>query len=529
MRKLTKRQKKRIERTIANDRSYKLFLYNRFFIFLTLVLLQIVGYVWLIYSFAYSSKVAVLVETAVGLIALVAVIYLINRNDRPSMKLNWILLMLIVPIIGVPMYLLYGEGRPTRKMKKRLEDAAKKNDEDFQNFCKDLPQKAPSTRADTIGVFLNKSGGYPAYYDGNVEYFDSGEKAFSRMKEALRRAEKYVLLDYFIIAHGKMWNEILQILLERAEQGVQIRIIYDDFGCMTALPPKYNEYLEGLHENVKAMRFNKIVPLFAVRMNNRDHRKMLVVDGKSAFTGGFNLADEYIGEKVRFGHWKDTGVLVTGNAVASFVRAFFLFWNAFYPQAEEISFYLPTPNFEENGCEIQPYDSSPLAHFSVGENVYVDMIERAVRSVYIFTPYLLLGDSLRAALCRAALRGVDVRIVTPGIPDKKMVYRLTRANYGILLKSGVKIYEYTRGFLHAKSVLCDGESAVVGTINFDYRSLYHHFENAVYFSGGKAVQDLARDCEETFAVSAACTLENRKRSVVGRLVDSILRVFETLL
>ena len=529
MGKLTKRQKKRIERTIANNRSYKLFLYNRFFIFLTLVLLQIVGYVWLIYSFAYSSKVAVLVETAVGLIAIVAIVYLINRNDRPSMKLNWILLMLIVPIIGVPMYLLYGEGRPTRRMKQKLEEAAKKNDEAFESFCESLPHKAPTSRADTIGVFLHKSGGYPAYYDGDVEYFHSGEKAFARMKEALRRAEKYVLLDYFIIAHGKMWNEILQILLERAAQGVQIRIIYDDFGCMTSLPPKYNAYLEGLHENVKAMRFNKVVPLFAVRMNNRDHRKMLVIDGKKAFTGGFNLADEYIGEKVRFGHWKDTGVLVTGNAVASFVRSFFLFWNAFYPQAEEISFYLPTPSTRENGYKIQPYDSSPLAHFSVGENVYVDMIERAARSVYIFTPYLLLGDSLRAALCRAALRGVDVRIVTPGIPDKKMVYRLTRANYGILLKSGVKIYEYTRGFLHAKSVLCDGESAVVGTINFDYRSLYHHFENAVYFSGGEAVRALARDCEETFAVSEPCTLENRKRSVVGRLVDSILRVFETLL
>lgn len=529
MGKISAKKKKRIERTIANDRSYKLYLYNRFFIFLTLVVLQIVGYVWLLYSFVYSSKMAVAVEAAVGLLALITVIYLINRNDRPSTKLNWIILMLLVPIVGVPMYLLYGEGRPTRKMKKKLNAAEKENDVAFQNSFGGMEQKEAQTRADTINRFVYRYGGYPVAYDGDVTYFDSGEKTFERMKTELKKAEKFILLEYFIISHGKMWNEILQILLEKAEQGVQIRIIYDDFGCMTSLPPKYDEYLESLHDNVKAMRFNKVVPLFAVRMNNRDHRKILVVDGKTAFTGGINIADEYIGEKRRFGHWKDTGVMVSGNAAASFVRMFFRFWNAFYKQKEDVAAYLPAMSERDSGCVIQPYDSSPLENLSFGENVYVDMIERAKSYVYIFTPYLVLGDSLRAALCRAALRGVDVRIVTPGIPDKKTVYRLTRANYGILLKTGVKIYEYTRGFIHAKSVLCDGESAVVGTINFDYRSLYHHFENAVYFSSCQAVKDLERDCEETFAISRLCTLENTKRSVVGRIVDSLLRVFETLL
>ena len=529
LRKISAKKKKWIERTVANDRSYKLFLYNRFFIFLILVLLQIVGYIWLLYSLVYSSKIAVAVEGMVGLMALIAVIYLINRNDRPSMKLNWILLMLIVPIIGVPMYLLYGEGRPARKMKKKLSASEKENAIAFQNAFGGVEQKEAQTRADTISRFLHRYAGYPVAYDGDVTYYDSGEKMFEGMKTELRKAEKFILLEYFILSHGKMWNEILKILLEKAEQGVQIRIIYDDFGCMTSLPPKYNEYLESLHENVKAMRFNKIVPLFAVRMNNRDHRKILVVDGKTAFTGGINIADEYIGEKQRFGHWKDTGVMVSGNAVASFIRMFFHFWNAFSKEKEDVANYLPAILERDSGAVIQPYDSSPLDNLSVGENVYVDMIERAKTYVYIFTPYLVLGDSLRAALCRAALRGVDVRIVTPGIPDKKTVYRLTRANYGILIKAGVKIYEYTRGFIHAKSVLCDGESAVVGTINFDYRSLYHHFENAVYFSSCQAVKDLERDCEETFAISTLCTKENTKRSMVGRIVDSLLRVFETLL
>lgn len=529
LRKISAKKKKWIERTVANDRSYKLFLYNRFFIFLILVLLQIIGYVWLLYTLVYSSKIAIAVEGMVGLMALIAVIYLINRNDRPSMKLNWILLMLIVPIVGVPMYLLYGEGRPARKMKKKLSASEKENAIAFQNAFGGVEQKEAQTRADTISRFLHRYAGYPVAYDGDVTYYDSGEKMFERMKTELRKAEKFILLEYFILSHGKMWNEILQILLEKAEQGVQIRIIYDDFGCMTSLPPKYNEYLESLHENVKAMRFNKIVPLFAVRMNNRDHRKILVVDGKTAFTGGINIADEYIGEKQRFGHWKDTGVMVSGNAVASFIRMFFHFWNAFSKEKEDVANYLPAILERDSGAVIQPYDSSPLDNLSVGENVYVDMIERAKTYVYIFTPYLVLGDSLRAALCRATLRGVDVRIVTPGIPDKKTVYRLTRANYGILIKAGVKIYEYTRGFIHAKSVLCDGESAVVGTINFDYRSLYHHFENAVYFSSCQAVKDLERDCEETFAISTLCTKENTKRSMVGRIVDSLLRVFETLL
>lgn len=279
------------------------------------------------------------------------------------------------------------------------------------------------------------------------------------------------------------------------------------------------------------MTFNDVVPLLAVRMNNRDHRKMLVVDGKVAFTGGINIADEYINEKRRFGYWKDTGLKITGNAVRSFTQMFFYMWNAFRKDKENVTDYLlpETPAKEDTGVRIQPYDDSPLDNVSMGEAVYMDILERASRYVYIFTPYLVLDDSMRSAICRAALRGVDVRLVTPAVPDKKTVFRLTRANYGILMKAGVKIYEYTPGFIHAKSMVCDDECAVVGTINLDYRSLYHHFENAVYFSGSEAVAAVKRDCEETFAVSKQCTAENVKRGIIGKLVDSVLRVFETLM
>lgn len=529
MKRVSERKKRRIERTLANDRSYKLFLYNRFFIFLVLVLFQLVLSVWLMYAFAYSSKAAAIVRYALNVVSLAAILYLINHDERPSSKLNWILFMLLFPVVGVPTYLLYGEGRPTRGLRKKMEQTAKDNDAALLRRYGEPQQRAPEKRADTLSSFLYDHAGYPAFYGGDVEYYDGGEKAFAAMKEELSKAEKFILMDYFIIAHGKMWGEILSILLERAEAGVQVRLIYDDFGCMMTLPPKYAEYLESLHPNVKAMRFNPVVPLFAVRMNNRDHRKIMVVDGKVAFTGGINLADEYIGEKMRFGHWKDSCVRVRGNAVSSFTRMFFRFWNALRKDTENVEDYLPVWEEEEGEITIQPYDDSPLETLSIGENVYLDMCERAKKYVYIFTPYLILDDGLRAAICRAALRGVDVRIVTPGIPDKKTVYRLTRANYGILMKAGVKIYEYTPGFIHAKSVLCDGESAVVGTFNFDYRSLVHHFENAVYFSNCAAVDALKRDCDETFAVSKLCTPENTKRSVLGKLWDSLLRVFETLL
>ena len=535
IKKLSELKKRKIDRTVANDRSYKLYLYNRFFTFLLLVLGQLVGFAILVDLFINNTKIGVLVQLAVGVLSFVAVLYLINKNERPSIKLNWILLMLVVPIVGVPAYLLYGEGRPTRWMKKRIESSVKENDRQFFDFYGADPLDLPQTREGATLYYLAKYGAYPVYNEGTVNYFKSGEEMFHSMKEGLKQAENFILLDYFIISHGKMWNEILAILLEKAELGVQIRIIYDDFGCMVTLPPDYDKYLESLHKNIRCMTFNSVIPIFAVHMNNRDHRKIMVIDGKIAFTGGVNLSDEYIGEKVRFGYWKDSGVRIEGVAVASFTKMFFDIWNAFRLDKEDLEKYL-LPAKEgtmyavkaENGLVLQPYDDSPLDKVSAGEAVYLDIIQRACKYVYIFTPYLVLDDHMRVVLMQAAARGVDVRIVTPGIPDKKITFRLTRANYEILMQAGVKIYEYTPGFIHSKSIVSDDACAVVGTINFDYRSLYHHFENAVYFAGCDAVQDVKRDAEETFAVSKLCNEQDLRRTLVGKFFDSLLRVFETL-
>ena len=519
---------------MANDRSYKLFLYNRFFIFLILVLLQVAGYIAVWYLFVYQTKIGVVVQFAVGILSWIVVLRLINKVDKPSTRLGWIIVILVAPVFGLPSYLFFGEGRPAKRLKKKLQRAQEENAVEMQKAYGETPKIEPQNRKESICQFLQNVAASPAYFDGSVEYYPSGEKLFSAMKEALATAEKYVLVEYFIIGYGKMWKALLQLLLEKAALGVQIRIIYDDFGCMMTLPPKYDRYLEGLHENIRCVTFNNVAPVFAVRMNNRDHRKILVVDGKVAFTGGVNVADEYIGEVRRFGFWKDTGLKITGNAVRSFINEFFDIWNAIYPQKESLNAYLP-PAFLENTEKqveqktlIQPYADSPLDDIAVGEVVYGDILNSAEKYVYIFTPYLILDDSMRSALCLAAARGVDVRIVTPAIPDKKTIYRLTRANYPILMKAGVKIYEYTPGFIHAKSMLCDDACAVVGTINLDYRSLYLHFENAVYFQDERAVADLKRDCEETFAVSKLCTAENTKRGVFGRMIDSLLRIFETL-
>ena len=527
---LSKRKKKWIERTVANDRSYKLLLYNRFFLYLLLVLAQIAGYIELWHLFIYETKVGVAVQFAIGILSWIVALYLVNKVDRPATRWGWIIVILIAPVFGLPAYLLYGGGRPTLRLKKKIEKTQRENAAILQQFYGDLPAFQPQNRKDGVVNYLQNVAGHPAFLDGEVTYYPSGEKMFADMLNEIDKAESYILLEYFIIGYGKMWKEILKRLMEKAALGVKVRIIYDDFGCMMTLPPKYEKYLESLHENIRCMTFNDVVPVFAVRMNNRDHRKMLVVDGKVAFTGGVNIADEYIGEVRRFGYWKDTGIKITGNAIRSFVQTFFDVWNAFYPIKESLNAYLP-PAFCQNTNKntlIQPYDASPLTSFTTGEAVYWDILNSAEKYVYIFTPYLILDDALRSALCLAAARGVDVRIVTPGIPDKKTIYRLTRANYATLMKAGVKIYEYTPGFIHAKSMLCDDECAVVGTINLDYRSLYLHFENAVFFKDETALAALKRDCEETFAVSTLCTFENTKRNLFGKIMDALLRLFETL-
>lgn len=550
---MNERRRRRIEKNILKDRRYKVLIYNRFVLSLFLVLLQIVIGTLLLWRFYNAGGRAV--RILIGVTSVLFVLYIINRNEKPSSKLNWVIMILIMPIFGISLYLLFGEGRPTRRMNRKISAAKKENAGAVEQSAEVKAKIENGGRNGEICRYLMKYAGYPVYDDGDVTYYPSGREMFKDMLEAMESAQKYILVEYFIVAGGKMWDAFRAVLLKKAEEGVRIKMIFDDAGSLFLLPKKYDKYLESLHPNIKCYTFNPVVPIFTMRMNNRDHRKILVVDGKTAFTGGINLADEYIDEKIKHGHWKDSGLRVRGRAVDSFVLMFFNIWNAFRKDKGVVSDYL-APEYaprvpagvleswtggaekatvesakgeKKEGFFVQPYDDSPLDRENVGETVYLDIIHRAEKYLYVFTPYLILDDFMRAALCDAAKRGVDVRIVTPGIPDKKYVFRLTRANYGSLIKAGVKIYEYTPGFIHAKSMIADDEYAVVGTINLDYRSLYLHFENAVYFSDCEAVERLKKDNEEVFAVSRLIPIGETKRNFFGGLLDSVLRVFETLL
>ena len=529
MKNLNEKQKQWIERTVANDRSYKVLLYNRFFLTLLFVVAQLVSYGILLLAFAYNSKVGVFVQLAVGVLELVFILRIINTTAHPSTKLNWVIVILLFPIFGVPMYMFNGGGRPIWRIKRKVEKSKAAVHKRWAETVGKPPLGTVNTRVEGVTKYVSDFGDYPVYRQGDVRYYASGEEAFPQMLEALKGAKKFILIEYFIIAHGKMWSEILKVLLEKATQGVQVRIIYDSFGCILTLPQRYYRYLEGLHENIQCIQFNRVVPIFSLHLNNRDHRKMMIIDGETAFTGGANLADEYIAEKQRFGYWKDSLIQVSGEAVNSFTAMFFYLWNAFRKDKADVSEYLlPLTGEEKEGLCIQPYDDSPYDSLSIGETVYIDILERAEKYVWIFTPYLIIDDMMRAAITRAAMRGVDVRIVTPGVPDKKIAYRLTRANYGFLMQAGVKIYQYTPGFMHAKSMISDDTCAVVGTINLDYRSLYHHLENAVYLSGCEAIKDIKRDCENVFKVSKQVEEKDLKRTWFGRFFDAVLRAFETL-
>lgn len=551
MKKLSEKKRAWIERSVYNNRAYKSFLYNRFFIYLLSALAQVAALAAFTILLLSHSKWALVLQLVIELFALGLVCYIVSHHDRASTKLSWIILILVFPVFGSPTYLACSGGRPTKGMQKKIQRAQAENEAALkeagvENGAISLPdafsQEAQATQTerldevDGVSRYLQTQAHYPAFTGGNICYYQSGEEVFPDMLKAIESAKKYILLEYFILSVGEMWNAVLQRLIQKAEEGVQVRILYDDMGCIVTLPPKYNEYLESFSPNMQCLKFNKAVPFFAVRLNHRDHRKMLVVDGRVAFTGGINLADEYINKKERFGYWKDTSVKIEGSSVWSFTKMFFALWNAFYKQKSSILDFLPVKaeQQEASSCMhgegiLQPFDDSPLDRKSVGETVYAQMIHAAKTYAYIFTPYLVLDDYLRQALCCAAERGVDVRIVTPGIPDKKTVYRLTRSNYKTLQQSGVKIYEYSPGFIHAKSIVCDDCRAVVGTINFDYRSLYHHFENAVYFTHKQAVLAVKRDAEEVFAVSKLRLIADEKKGVFSRIFDCFLRVFETLL
>lgn len=457
------------------------------------------------------------------------ILAIVNRNMPPESKVTW-LLFAVVPVFGFLLYLMIGERRLSKKEIQQLEkmDSMKFREDNSYDLRVELKQENKS--AFGIVKSLLSMDHNADVYDGTAsQYFSLGEEMFEAMLDDLRSAKKFIFLEFYIIDPGVMWNRVLDILVDKVQQGVEVKLLYDDIGCMATLPGDYTKRLRKM--GIDAHKFNKVIPRMTVAYNNRDHRKILVVDGQVGYTGGINLADEYINHIVRFGHWKDGGVRLEGRAVKALTRLFLMNW---YINRGEITdfdrYHFDSQRVEGKGLYI-PYGSGPKPIYKeqVGKAVYQNIINQAIDYVYITTPYLIIDYDLTEDIKNAAMRGVDVRIVTPFIPDKKLIQIVTRGAYPDLLEAGVKIYEYTPGFIHSKNVISDDELAVVGTINFDYRSLVHHYENAVLMYQTESIADIKRDFEDLFDVSKEISLETLQNSWYQRLLKEIMQLFAPLL
>ena len=453
-------------------------------------------------------------------------IRIITRRGNPAYKIGWIILVLLLPPFGVAVYLIFHGNTVSEKMRRKMASIntamarAIELDGGRKNVVFD------SAEANKQSDLITNLAGNPPYANSKTTYFPTGESMYETFLSALRSAEKYIFLEYFILAPGKMWDDVHAILAEKVKAGVDVRLIYDDFGSINYLPWRFAKELNA--EGIKCRVFNRYIPLIYPRLNNRDHRKICSVDGKVAFTGGFNIADEYINEIVRFGYWKDNAVLVEGRAAWSFTVMFLSMWEFFEPEDGSEDGYLKykpeefdTFDGEECGI-IQPYQDNPADDIATGEAIYLNLIYGAKKYVWITTPYLIIDYQIEQALCRAAGSGVDVRIVTPAIPDKPMVFESTKAHYDRLVKAGVKLYEFTPGFMHAKTFVCDDEFATVGSVNLDYRSLYLHFECGLWMYKSAAVADVKRDFEEVFTESKQIKEEDCRAGVFRRIFRSLI-------
>lgn len=466
--------------------------------------------------------------------AVICTVWLMNDDDRPpDYKIVWVMFILAVPIFGIVMFLLYGADKTTirrRRKMKLFEDKPRRFCEQNEAIMARLYDEDRDVYR--ICKYIADRAAYPVYDNTGVTYFSLGEDKLSRLKWELESARRYIFLEYFIIEEGEVWNGILDILKRKASQGVDVRVLYDDFGCVSKLPYRYFEKLEKF--GIKARAFSPFIPVMTSRLNNRDHRKICVIDGHTAFTGGVNLADEYANKVVRFGHWKDTAVMLSGDAAWSMTVMFLTMWQYTAGGDEDYERFRPDEfellDKEQNDGFVQPYSDSPHDTENVSENIYMNIIERAKDYVYITTPYLILDDAMETSLKNAAKAGVDVRIITPHIPDKKLVFEATRASYMPLMKAGVKIYEYTPGFVHAKMFVSDDKLATVGTANLDYRSLFLHFECGALMYRSAAVSSVKADFLEIFEKCHRCSIaEMKRRSPFGKALAFVMKIIAPLL
>jgi cardiolipin synthase len=459
------------------------------------------------------------------------ILYVINKEEIPEFKIPWLILFLILPILGAFIFILLNDSQQTKKIKKSF---AKTNTMLLPYRKQYIPNLAALQEQNMDAYlqanYLCRVTDMPCYHNSKVTYFRIGEDFHAALLDALKKAEQYIFMEYFLVEEGVMWNPIHEILVEKARQGVKIYFMYDDFGCMKILPQYYYKQLTS--EGICCVPFNRVRPVLSGIHNNRDHRKITVIDGVTGFTGGANLMDEYINANDRLGHWKDSAVKVEGEAVKNLTMLFLSSWNMQSKTALECEPYLNVkyPVYEGGGTVI-PYGDGPDSFYpeNAGRDVYLNMINAAKKHLYITTPYLICDSAFLYALRMAAKKGVDVRIIMPGIPDKQLIYLMSRSNYEPLIRDGVKIYEYTPGFMHAKNFICDDEFAVCGTINLDYRSLIHHFECGVWLYNMDAVREMKTDFIDTMVRSELITENKAMLNGFQKLTRNIMKVFFPLL
>jgi cardiolipin synthase len=513
----------------GNKKKAVYIIYGRTLLVILAVLMQAAV---LALCFTWLAGYGAYVSMGFTVLSAILVIHIINSKSNPAMKIAWIIPMLVVPVFGGLIYLFF-HAQPGAKAKNRRIRKIQKYTAHFTPQSAEVKEKltAEDPKLANLSGYLYKFGGYPTYENTELRYFPSGEEKFAALIPELEKAQKFIFLEYFILEEGYMWDTVLEILKRKAAEGVEVRLMYDGMCCLALLPYSYPKYIRQF--GIACKMFQPIVPVLDSIQNNRDHRKILVIDGQIAFTGGVNFADEYINRKERFGHWKDTAIALKGEAVRSFTLMFLQMWNITEKNGENYSQYLEVPAFYPEPWQrgfVIPYGDSPLDDENVGEHLYMDILNTAEKYVHIMTPYLIIDNEMITALTYAAKRGVEVQILLPHIPDKKLAFMLAHSYYPRLLECGVQIYEYTPGFVHAKVFTSDNKKAVVGTVNLDYRSFYLHFECGAYLYGCDEIERIEKDFQDTLVKCHRMTMADYKRlNPVHRLIGQVFKIFAPLM
>ena len=507
----------------------KLVYSNKVFAIFTL-LIQVAFIVAFIVGISNNMRYLLLLS---NLISAILILIEVNRHEESAFKITWIMLMATIPFFGWFFYIYTHTGIISKNIKssylnaKDAVDGCRTDDTDV------IKAMEAEGRSASLAKFISRAGGNSVYNNSIVKYYPLGDDMLEDILDELNRAKKFIFMEFFIINKSSyMWSRIVEILIRKAQEGVDVRLIYDGMGCLNIVPKDYDKELQN--QGVKCQIFSPLQPLLSTYQNNRDHRKIIVVDGRCAFSGGINIADEYINRIDRFGHWKDTGIRVYGEGAAGFTEMFLTLWytvaGVYENDFERFISCSRRHSFPNARGYVAPFAESPLDNVLMGRTAYVDILNNAKKYVYIMTPYFVIDESIYDAMSYAVTRGVDVKLILPGIPDKKAPYCLARSYYKDLFSIGVEVYEYVPGFVHAKTTVSDGVRAIVGTINYDYRSLYLHYECAAYLVNVPQISDIEADAINTLAHCRRITLsEYEQHPWYYRAAGRVLRFIATMI